>query len=192
MSHRVVLSLWNFGSGITPSIVGAEFFDLERSMLTTPRFSSCLLFIVLCLHGCSDTRRDPCQLLTVQDVKSLDRTVTDSQWAGRDGERKEDEVCAFYTDDGDPRAMLFVWYDKEKDPVVLAEMAAADMNGQVVEVSNVGLKAAAYFQGEELEFLAAKSTQGVIGLRTKESVKRDSTEQDQLVLLAEKALSRLQ
>ena len=39
-----------------------------------------------------------------------------------------------------------------------------EMNGRVVELSNVGLKAAAYFQGDELEFLAAKSTQVVIGL----------------------------
>jgi len=161
-------------------------------MPTNLRIFICFMFIVLSLLGCSDSRRDPCQLITVQDVKSLDYTVTVSLWAGRDGERKDDEVCAFYTEDGDPRAMLFVWYDKEKDPVVLAEMAAAEMNGQVVEVSNVGLKAAAYFQGDELEFLAAKSTQGVIGLRTKESVKKDSTEQNQLVLLAEKALSRLQ
>ena len=152
----------------------------------------CFLFIVLSLIACSDSRRDPCHLITVQDVQSLDDTVTVSLWAGRDGERKDDEVCAFYTDDGDPRAMLFVWYDKEKEPVVLAEMAAAEMNGRVVDLSNVGLKAVAYFQGDELEFLAAKSTQGVIGLRTKESVRRDSTEQDQLVLLAEKALSRLQ
>ena len=161
-------------------------------MPTKLRIFICLLFIVLSLPGCSDSRRDPCQLITVQAMKSLDNTVTVSLWAGRDGERKDDKVCAFYTADGDPRAMLFVWYDKEKDPVVLAEMAAAEMNGQVVEVSNVGLKAAAYFQGDELEFLAAKSTQGVIGLRTKESVKKDSTEQNQLVLLAEKALSRLQ
>ena len=161
-------------------------------MPTNLRIFICLLFIVLSLPSCSDSRRDPCQLITVQEVKSLDNTVTASLWAGRDGARKDDEVCAFYTDDGDPRAMLFVWYDKEKEPVVLAEMAAAETNGRVVELSNVGLKAAAYFQGDELEFLAAKSTQGVIGLRTKESVKSDSAEQNQLVLLAEKALSRLQ
>ena len=161
-------------------------------MPTNLRIFICLLFIVLSLTGCSDSRRDPCQFITVQDMKSLDNTVTASLWAGRDGERKDDEVCAFYTDDGDPRTMLFVWYDKEKEPVVLAEMAAAETNGRVVELSNVGLKAAAYFQGDELEFLAAKSTQGVIGLRTKESVKSDSAEQNQLVLLAEKALSRLQ
>ena len=160
-------------------------------MPTYFRIFICLLFIVLSLTACSDSRRDPCQLMTVQDVKSLDNTVTASLWAGRDGERKDDEVCAFYSDDGDPRAMLFVWYDKDKEPVVLAEMAAAEMNGQVVELSNVGLNAAAYFQGDELEFLAARSAQGVIGLRTKQSVKRDSTEQNQLVLLVEKALSRL-
>ena len=161
-------------------------------MLTNHRILICLLFIVLGLPGCSDSRTDPCQLLSVHDVKSLDNTVTVSLWAGRDGERKDDEVCAFYTNDGDPRAMLFVWYDKEKDPVDLARMAAAELNGRVAELSNVGSKAAAYFQGDELEFLAAKSTHGVIGLRTRESVKRDSAEQDQLFLLAEKALSRLQ
>jgi len=161
-------------------------------MLTNFRSLICLLFIVLCIPGCADSRRDPCQLLTVQDVQSLDNTVTTSLWAGRDGERKDDEVCAFYTNDGDPRAMLFVWYDKEKDPVELAEMAAAETKGRVVGLANVGLKSAAYYQGDELEFLAARSTQGVIGLRTKESVKRDSAEQDQLVLLAEKVLSRLQ
>jgi hypothetical protein len=152
----------------------------------------CFLFIALGLSGCSDARRDPCQLMTVQDVKSLDDTVTVSLWAGRDGEKKDDEVCGFYTDDGDPRAMLFVWYDTEKDPVVLAELAAAEMNGQVVEISNVGLSAAAYFQGDELEFLAARTVDGVIGLRTKASVRKGSAEQNQLVSLAEKALSRLQ
>jgi hypothetical protein len=131
-------------------------------------------------------------LLTVQDVQSLDNTVTTSVWAGRDGERKDDEVCAFYTKDGDPRVMLFVWYDQEKDPEELAEMAAAETKGRVVGLTNVGLKSAAYYQGDELGFLAVRSSQGVIGLRTKESVKRDGAEQDQLVLLAEKVLSRLQ
>jgi hypothetical protein len=87
--------------------------------------------------------------------------------------------------------MLFVWYDQEKDPVELAEMAAAETKGRVVGLTNVGLKSAAYYQGDELEFLAVRSSQGVIGLRTKESVKRDSAQQDQLVLLAEKVLSRL-
>jgi hypothetical protein len=24
--------------------------------------------------------------------------------------------CVFHTDDGDPRVMLFVWYDKDEDP----------------------------------------------------------------------------
>lgn len=161
-------------------------------MLTNFRCLICLLLIVICIPGCVDSRRDPCQLLTVQDVQYLDETVTTSLWAGRDGERKDDEVCAFYTNDGDPRAMLFVWYDKEKDPVELAEMAAAETKGRVAELTNVGLKSAAYYDGDELEFLAARSAQGTIGLRTKESVKRDSAEQDQLVLIAEKVLSRLQ
>ena len=144
MSHRIVLSLWIFNSRIAPSIVGAECFHLENLMLTTSKFPICILFIALNLLGCSDTRRDPCQLLTVQDVKSLDSTISVSLWAGRDGERKEDEVCAFYTDDGDPRAMLFVWYDQDKEPVELAQEAAAETSGQVIDLSNDGLHAAAY------------------------------------------------
>ena len=39
-----------------------------------------------------------------------------------------------------------------------------------------------------MKCLAVKSPQGVIGLRTKKVVKRDSREFDQLVVLAERAL----
>ena len=67
-------------------------------------------------------------------------------------------------------------------------MAAAETKGRVVGLANIGLKSAAYYQGDELEFLAARSTQGVIGLRTKKSVKRDSTEQDQLVFFSGKSV----
>jgi len=152
----------------------------------------CLLLVAIGLVGCYDSRRDPCQLLTVQDMRSIDETITASLWVGRDGERKDDEVCAFYADDGDPRAMLFVWYDKEKDPIELAKLAAAPTYGQVEELPQMGSYAAAYYQGEELEFLAVKSTQGVIGLRAKKTIKRGSKAFDQLALLADKALSRKQ
>jgi hypothetical protein len=90
----------------------------------------CTAMAVFGLAGCSDMRRDPCQLLTVEDVKSVDNTVAFPIWAGRDGERKDDEVCVFNTADGDPRLMLFVWYDKEKYPEHLVTEGAADMGGQ--------------------------------------------------------------
>jgi len=160
-------------------------------MLNKLTLNICLVLLVLSLVGCFDSRRDPCQFLSVEDVKSIDDTVAVSLWAGRDGEKKDDEVCGFYTEDGDPRAMLFVWYDKEKDPEELAKLAAAITNGLVVEIPSVGSKAAAYFQGEELKLLAARSTQGVIGLRVKKSVKRNSFEFDQTALLVEKALTRI-
>jgi hypothetical protein len=161
-------------------------------MLNMPTIYVPLLLAIVSLVGCSDSRRDPCQLLTVSDVKSVDNSVTVSLWAGRDGARKEDEVCAFYTADGDPRVMLFSWYEKQKAPMELAKMAAEESNGLVVDLPRVGLGAAAFFQGEDLKFLAVKSMQGVIGLRTKKDVKRDSPEFDQLVLLAGRALSRKQ
>jgi hypothetical protein len=88
--------------------------------------------------------------------------------------------------------MLFSWYGNKKAPMELAKMAAQESNGLVLDLPGVGSGAAAFFQGENLKFLTVKSPKGVIGLRTKKVVKRDSREFDQLVVLAERALSRKQ
>jgi len=142
------------------------------------------------LTACSEARRDPCELLTVEDVKSVDDSVAISIWAGRDGERKEDEVCVFHTKDGDPRVMLFVWYDKEKEPEQLVTNGAIDTDAIIVEVPGVGSKAIATFNGDELKTFAVKSARGVVGLRVRKPVRRDSADFNDISQLAEKALSR--
>ena len=144
--------------------------------------------IFLGLAACSETRRDPCELLTAEEVKSVDNTVTVSLWAGRDGERKDDEVCVFYTDDGDARAMLFVWYDDEKQPLEL--VSESTPGAEIIELPGVGLDAAAAYGDNEVKLLAVKSATGVVGLRVRKPVRKNSAEFNAIARLAETALSR--
>jgi len=146
--------------------------------------------VILGLTACAESRRDPCQLLAVEDVKSVDNTVAISLWAGRDGERKDDEVCMFHTNDGDPRVMLFVWYDKDKTPEELLANGATGTGTVVVDLSETGSNAAATFSNDELKLLAVKSVRGVVGIRVRKPVTKDSPELSKVVQLAEKALSR--
>ena len=159
-------------------------------MLSRAIFLVSSIIFILGLAACTDARKDPCQLLTVADVKSVDNTVADSIWAGRDGERKDDEVCMFHTGDGEPRVMLFVWYDKETDPGMLVSEGAAVSGAEMVELPGIGLKAAATFSDDELKLLAVKSSRGVVGIRVRKSVGKDSADFNEIVQLTEKALSR--
>ena len=148
------------------------------------------LIVFLSLAACSDARKDPCQLLTVADVKSVDNTVADSIWAGRDGEMKDDEVCMFHTGDGEPRVMLFVWYDSESDPWELASKGVAGTGATIVDLSGIGTEAAAAFSDDELKLLAVKSSRGLVGLRVRKTASRDSADFNEIVQLAEEALAR--
>lgn len=158
------------------------------------RLLVCILCLIVALGsaGCSGARKDPCELLTADEVKSVDKTVTYSLWAGRGGERKDDEVCMFYTKGSEPRVMLFVWYDKDIDPEELTKKGARDSAAMVVDLPGAGEKAAALFVAGELKLLTVKTFQGVVGLRVRMPVHADSAEFDEIVQLAESALSRNQ
>jgi len=153
--------------------------------------TSIFLFVaIFSLTACSEARRDPCQLLTVEEVKVVDKSVAISIWAGRDGERKDDEVCVFHTKDGDPRVMLFVWYDKEKEPFQLVTEGEMDSNLSIVEVPGIGSNAVATFNNDELKTFAVKSARGVVGLRVRKPIRKDSADFNEVTQLAERALSR--
>jgi hypothetical protein len=152
-----------------------------------------LLFVIIItsLTGCSEARMDPCELLSVDDVKELDSTVSISLWAGRGGKKKEDEVCMFYTDKGDPRVMLFVWYDKDKTPRDLVTKGEKDLSNEIVDLDIPGKEAVASFSENNLKLLAVKSSNGIIGLRVRNSIKKDSDGFDTLLDLSGKALSKI-
>ena len=151
---------------------------------------STLLLAVLSLTACSESRKDPCRLLSVAEVQAVDNTVAVAIWAGRDGERKEDEVCVFHTAEGDPRVMLFSWYDPETHPDQMVMEGAELQGGEFVELPGSGSRAVASFKGNELGLLAVQSPLGVVGIRVRKPVDRNSEELMALIQLAETALSR--
>lgn len=149
-----------------------------------------LTFIVLSVAACSDARTDPCKLLSVNDVKEIDDTVTVSLWAGRGGDKKENEVCMFYNEGGDPRIMLFSWYDKNKSPREIVENGAKG-SGEIVDIDIPGKEAVATFSEDELRLFAVKSSNGLVGLRVRKPVENDSADFQKLISLSEKALRNL-
>jgi hypothetical protein len=149
------------------------------------------VIIITSLAGCSESRMDPCELLSVSDVKEIDDTVSVSLWAGRGGEKKENEVCMFYTDKGDPRVMLFVWYDKNKTPVDLVTNGTKGSSSEIVNLDIPGKEAVASFSEQNLKLLAVKSSNGIIGLRVRKEIEQDAAEFDKLLDLSGKALNNI-
>ncbi len=149
-----------------------------------------IILAVSFIAGCSESRKDPCRLLSVEDVRAVDDTVAVAIWAGRDGERQDDEVCVFHTADGDPRLMLFVWYDRETELEDLVREAESVLEADLVELPDIGTRAFAAFKDKDLRLLAVKSQMGVVGIRVRKPVRRNSEEFNSLAQLAEKALSK--
>jgi hypothetical protein len=138
--------------------------------------------------ACRDTRMDPCQFLTLADARSVDGTVTNSVWAGRGARKADNEVCTFYTDDGSPRVMLFVWYENDDiDPKRLVT-AGADTRATIVDVSRGDWTASASFDDAGMQLFAARSSDNTIGFRVRKPIRRGSAEFDNLVRLAQAVL----
>jgi len=149
-----------------------------------------MFLAMLLLAACSEGRKDPCRLLSVEDVQTVDETVAVAIWAGRDGDRKDDEVCVFHNADGDARLMLFVWYDRESDPEALVTEGVGAQQSNIAELPGFGSSAVASFKDNELKLLAVKSSLGVVGIRVRKPVARNSDELNELARLAEMVLSK--
>ena len=148
-----------------------------------------LVFAYMCV-GCSEARRDPCALITVQEMSSLDPRVTTPVWAGEHEGRRRDEVCVYHSIDGEPRVMLFAWYDVSLDPVELVSDGVNDRQADITSIQGDLAAATAAFSDGELRLLAAKSSNGLVGLRVRKPVGPGSQDLDIAVGLVEKALSR--
>jgi hypothetical protein len=163
----------------------------ETRMTVRPLLQAPCLVAVLFVSACAGERLDPCSLLSPEEVSAIDSSVVVASWAGRGGERQEDEVCVFYTEDGDARVMLFVWYEAEAEP---GELVAAGVGGQhavIIDVPRASSRAVAALDGEELKLVGVKSPRGIVGLRVRRPVARDSADFEEVLRLAETALSRL-
>lgn len=143
----------------------------------------------IALTACSEARLDPCDYVSLADASALDSSVALSKWAGEGAEKSDNEVCLFYTAEGDPRLMVFVWYDNNVDTRQLVE-AGSQGDSTTVELADGDLRGSASFGDGGLELLAVQSARRTVGLRWRQPVQRNSPEFDDLVRLARIAAQR--
>jgi hypothetical protein len=148
----------------------------------------CML-ATLALSACSEDRLDPCDYVSVAEASALDSAVSSSLWAGRGAEKSDNEVCLFYTAEGDPRLMVFVWYDNNVDMRQLVADGSKD-DSTTVELTDGSLRGAATFGDGELQLLAVQSARRTVGFRWRQPVRRNSPEFDNLLRLARTAAQR--
>lgn len=145
------------------------------------------------LSGCtkSESKIDPCDLLSVGDVRAVDDTVVESRWFPPEkAETKQNDLCLYYDGKRERRFMLFLWSDDPRDPRAVIESGVTVEGIRIIEISGVGEKAVAAF-AEELKLLAAKSEKGMIGIRVRKAIKEVDKEFETLKGLVNWALSRL-
>jgi hypothetical protein len=147
--------------------------------------------IILCaaaLVACDGGRFDPCGLLTVDEARALDDSITTSLWAGQHQDKADNEVCMFYNDNGDARMMLFAWYDDAEPRELVADGSSA--NAIIETFAPAALDAAASFGPDGLQLLAARSGDRVVGFQVRKPVHDGSPSLERVFELAEAALDR--
>ena len=144
------------------------------------------LLAAIGLTACQGSRMDPCEFLSVEAVRSIDASVSSPLWAGRQEPKADYEVCTFYNAGGDPRVMLFVWYDDEASPRDLVADGSDDASVRPITESDI--EAYASFDDESLQLLAARSSSRTVGLRVRNTVVDGSEEFRKVIALAETAV----
>lgn len=144
---------------------------------------------LLAATACGQARLDPCEFLTVDEVATIDSTVSTARWAGRQEPKADNEVCIFYNASGDARVMLFVWYENDS-PVSELVAAGSGNDARLRPFSGTDLEGFASFGNGNLELLAARSAARTVGLRVRAHVSEGSENFSRLVALAQAAGQR--
>jgi hypothetical protein len=150
--------------------------------------------LLVLVSGCSEKpqkpRTNPCELLSVGEMQSLDENITASEWFPPN-KAEPSELCIYSNSSGERRVMLYSWNDASMDPLKTIESGISGSHARVVEVNGVGEKAAAGFRNDVLKLFAAKSANGMVGIRTRDPVKDGDEKFATVKTLAAKALTRL-
>lgn len=140
--------------------------------------------------GCSKAKLDPCSLLAVSEAQLFDSAISTSKtFPPKDAEKND--LCLYYDASGEPRLMVFVWSDRESDPIQAITSGMSGSDSKVVEITGVGDKAAAGFRSGELKLLAARNKKGMIGVRVRDPVRQTDARFEDVKALAAKLLGRL-
>jgi hypothetical protein len=98
----------------------------------------------------------------------------------------------YYNVSGDPLLMVFVWSDPTIDPLDAIRAGMSDGETRVVEIAGVGDRAAAGFGSSQLKLLAARTSNGMIGVRVREPIRQTDARFDDVKALVAKLLGRLE
>jgi len=149
-----------------------------------------VVLLALATSGCSKERTDPCSLLGVSEAQLFDSTISVSR--SMPPQAKEDNsLCLYYNANGEPRLMLFVWTDDKVYPMDVTQSGMSGSDSEVIEITDVGEKAAAGFRSGELKLFAARNRKGMIGIRVRDPVMKDDATFEEVKALAAKLLGRL-
>jgi hypothetical protein len=159
-------------------------------MISKLGLSALCLIALFTASGCSKAKLDPCGLLGVSEAQLFDNTISSSKAFPPEGAEKND-LCLYYNANGEPRLMLFVWSDRNIDPIAATKSGMSGSESKVIEITGVGEKAAAGFSSGELKLFAAKNNKGMIGVRVRDSITQNDARFDDVKALVAKLLGRL-
>lgn len=145
----------------------------------------------LTVAGCTSSQLDPCTLLGIGEAQLFDGAISSSRAFPPQGAEKND-LCMYYNVSGDPLLMVFVWSDPTIDPLDAIRAGMSDGETRVVEIAGVGDRAAAGFGSSQLKLLAARTSNGMIGVRVREPIRQTDARFDDVKALVAKLLGRLE
>ncbi len=149
-----------------------------------------VMVFAIVLAGCADSRVNPCSVLDISEVQVLESSVSTSRWLPPG--RGENELCMYLDATDERQVMLFMWSAGAHDPLKNVTEGMKGENSEVVDVWDVGLRAAAGFHDAELKLFSARSNDRMVGLRVRKAVAEDSADFEVVKSLVRKALGRLE
>lgn len=151
-----------------------------------------MTMIVVAACSKAPARINPCNLLTVSEAQSAERSIAEARWFPRK-KGEANELCMYYDGNGEAHLMLFVFDDKSADPLTTIKSGTKGGAGRFVEVPGVGESAAAGFgpPDDTLKLFAARSRVGMIGIRVRRTVREGDEKYNDVKMLAVTALGRL-
>jgi len=154
--------------------------------------------VVLFMSGCSDKAVNPCELVTLDEVRSLASNAKEFEWhQAATSKNKDNELCVWHDGGGQNVFMLFYFISGTSDPYDIVESGMSGAEASIINVEGVGDFAAAGFVKDKkdpngaLKLFAASFKGKTIGIRAWGIDDEDSDKFQTLKQIASKALTRI-
>ena len=130
--------------------------------------------MALMLSGCASQGINPCELLSLEEVRAFEPDVKGSDWHPAATSRTGDnELCVWHDGADENLLMLFYFPSPAADPADLVASGMAEREAKMFDIEGVGESASAGFDasgidsGGRLGLFAARANGKTIGLRAR-------------------------